>query len=113
MDKNKFTTVDEYILSFPDPAQKMLLELRETVKELAPRVEEKISYQMPAYFLNGRLLYFAAFSRHIGFYPMVSGIETFESELAEYNHAKGSVQFPIGKPLPLKLIKKIVKFRVN
>ncbi len=111
--KPKFATIDEYIRSFPEPVHKMLQELREVIRKQAPQAQEKISYQMPAYFLNGRLLYFAAFSGHIGFYPMASGIEAFESELSEYKHAKGSVQFPIGKPLPIKLIKKIIKFRVG
>lgn len=107
-----YQTIDEYIQTFPEDIQKKLTELREVIKEEAPQATEKISYQMPTFYLNGNLVHFAAFPKHIGFYPAPSGIEAFISELTKYKHAKGSVQFPINEPLPFELIRKIVKFRV-
>jgi len=114
MENNKvgFTSIDEYIATFPEEIRKILKELRSTIKASAPDAEEKFSYGMPTFFLNGNLVHFAAFKTHIGFYPTPSGIEAFKDELSIYKGAKGSVQFPIDKPLPLKLISKIVKFRV-
>ncbi len=114
MEKNKagFDSIDDYIATFPAEVQKLLGELRTTIKAHAPDAEEKFSYGMPTFFLNGNLVHFAAFKNHIGFYPTPSGIEAFKDELSIYKGAKGSVQFPIDKPLPLKLIIKIVKFRV-
>ncbi len=109
----KFKNVDEYIIVFPEETQKILEQIRETVKKAAPEAEELISYGMPSYKQNGRLLYFAAFKNHIGFYPMTTGIEAFKDRLFGYKWAKGSIQFPIDKPMPLGLIAKIVKFRVN
>ena len=109
----KFKNVDEYIIVFPEETQKILEQIRETVKKAAPDAEEIISYGMPSYKQNGRLLYFAAFKNHIGFYPMTTGIEAFKDRLFDYKWAKGSIQFPIDKPMPLGLIAKIVKFRVN
>ena len=106
-------TIDEYISLYPTNIQEILIELRATIKAAAPEAEEIISYQMPAYRYHGIVVYFAAFSKHIGFYPKVSGIETFKNELSVYKGAKGSVQFPLDKPLPLELIAKIVQFRVN
>ena len=104
--------IDEYISMFPENIQELLKEMRATIKEAAPEAEEIISYQMPAYKFHGMLIYFAAFKNHIGLYPRVSGIETFKEELSVYKGAKGSVQFPLNKPLPLDLISRIVKFRV-
>ena len=104
--------IDEYIATFPAELQKRLRDLRSTIKAAAPNAEEKISYGMPTFFLNGNLVHFAAFKTHIGFYPTPSGIEAFKKELSIYKGAKGSVQFPLDQPLPLKLIVKIVKFRV-
>ena len=114
MKSNKvgFISIDEYIATFPEEIQKILEELRATIKASAPAASEKISYQMPAFFQNGGLVSFAAYENHIGFYPGASVIQAFESELRNYKTAKGSIQFPIDKPLPLKLISKIVKFRV-
>lgn len=86
--------------------------IRKVIKESAPDAKEKISYQMPTFALHGNLVHFAAFKNHIGFYPAPSGIEAFKEELSVYKGAKGSVQFPINKPLPYELISKIVKFRV-
>lgn len=111
-EKAGFTSIDEYIATFPKETQKILKEIRATIKAAAPEAEEKISYQMPTFFLKGNLVHFAAFKNHIGFYPTPSGIEAFKDELSVYEGAKGSVQFPIEKPMPLKLITKIVKYRV-
>ncbi len=110
--KNSFNTIDEYIATFPKETQEILNEVRAAIKESAPEAEEKISYQMPTFFLNGNLVHFAAYKNHIGFYPTPSGIEAFKKELSKYEGAKGSVQFPIDKPMPLKLISRIVKYRV-
>jgi uncharacterized protein YdhG (YjbR/CyaY superfamily) len=108
-----YGSVDEYISSFPEYAQKKLKELRGIVKELVPQAQERISYQMPAFFLGGNIVYFAGFSKHIGFYPGANGIAAFEKELKKYKYAKGSVQFPIDEPLPVELIKRIVNFKVE
>jgi len=108
----KPTSVDEYITWFPASTQKLLKQLRATIKKAAPQAEEVISYAMPAYKLNGILVYFAAYEHHIGFYPTGRGVEQFKKELANYKSGKGSVQFPIDEPLPLELIIDIVKFRV-
>jgi uncharacterized protein YdhG (YjbR/CyaY superfamily) len=105
--------VDEYISHFPKEVQKKLQELRTTIRKAAPNAEEIISYQMPAYSLNGNLVYFAAYKNHIGFYPTASGIKHFESDLSKYESSKGAVRFSIDKPLPLHLITQIVKFRVK
>jgi len=110
---NKPTSVDEYIAAFPETVQNLLHTLRATIINTAPEAEEVISYSMPAYKQNGMLLFFAAFKNHIGFYPMSSGIEAFKEEISCYKNAKGSVQFPLDKPLPLSLIKRIVIFRVE
>jgi len=112
-DKIGFNTIDEYIATFPEEVQKILEELRETIKAAAPDAEEKISYQMPTFALKGNLVHFAAWKNHIGFYPASSGTQAFKHELSIYEGAKGSVKFPIDKPLPLELISKIVKFRVT
>jgi uncharacterized protein YdhG (YjbR/CyaY superfamily) len=107
-----FVSIDEHIATFPEEIQKILEELRATIKAAAPDAEEKISYQMPTFFLKGNLVHFAAFKNHIGLYPTPSGTRAFKRELSIYQGAKGSIKFPIDKPLPLKLIRKIVKFRV-
>ena len=113
--KNKnvsFVSIDQYIASFPEETRHILEALRATIKAAAPDAEEKISYQMPTFDLKGNLVHFAAFPKHIGFYPAPRGIEEFKEELSIYKGAKGSVQFPIDEPLPLDLITRIVKFRV-
>ena len=107
-----FNSMDEYIATFPEGIQKILEELRTTIKAAAPQAEEKISYQMPTFFLKGNLVHFAAHKNHIGFYPTPSGIQAFERELSIFESAKGSVQFPLDRPMPLELISRIVKFRV-
>jgi len=108
-----FNSIDEYIATFPEEIQKILEELRATIRASASDAEEKISYQMPTFALKGNLVHFAAHKKHIGFYPSPSGIQAFKHELSIYEGAKGSVRFPIDKPLPLELISKIVKFRVT
>jgi uncharacterized protein YdhG (YjbR/CyaY superfamily) len=104
-------TVDEYIAQFPPEIQKGLKELRDFIKTEVPEAEEKISYQMPAYHLNGALVYFAAFKDHYGFYPTPSGIKPFEKELTPYISGKSTLRFPLNKPLPWELIRKVVRFR--
>ena len=109
----KINTIDEYINQFPVDVQDILNELRRVINENAPGAKEKISYQMPTFYLNGNLVHFAAYKSHIGFYPAPSGIEAFKDELTGYKWAKGSVQFPIDKPIPYDLVKRIVEFRVR
>jgi uncharacterized protein YdhG (YjbR/CyaY superfamily) len=109
----KYSSIDEYISSFPEETQKLLMQVRESIKEAAPEAAEKISYGIPTFALAGNLVHFAAFKNHIGFYPTSSGIEKFKEELSIYEGAKGSVKFPIDEPMPLGLISKIVKFRVK
>lgn len=110
-EKKTFNTIDEYIAMFPAQTQKLLGQVRAAVGQAAPDATEKISYQMPTFFLNGNLVHFAAYKNHIGFYPTPNGIAEFEPELSVYQRAKGSVQFPINQPLPLDLISRIVKYR--
>lgn len=111
--KSTYTTIDEYIATFPADVQAILQKVRETIHKAAPEATEAISYQMPTFKLNGNLVHFAAFKNHIGFYPVPSGIEKFKKELSTYKGAKGSVQFPLDRPIPYTLISKIVKFRVK
>jgi uncharacterized protein YdhG (YjbR/CyaY superfamily) len=111
--KRQFKTMDAYINTLPESVQRILNELRQTIKEAAPEAEETINYGIPTFTLNGNLVHFAAFENHIGFYPTPSGMEAFKKELSPYKGAKGSVQFPIDQPLPLPLIRRIVEFRVK
>jgi len=113
--KNKITdfqTIDAYIKTFPKDVQKILQGLRATIRAVAPDAGERISYGIPTFTLNGNLVHFAAYKKHIGFYPASSGIRAFRKELSVYKTSRGTVQFPIDRPLPLPLINKIVKFRV-
>jgi uncharacterized protein YdhG (YjbR/CyaY superfamily) len=105
--------IDKYISGFPAEIQTMLEQIRMAIRKAAPQAEETIKYAMPTFVLNGNLVHFAAFKNHIGFYPVPSGIEAFKEELSVYKGAKGSVQFPLDKPMPLNLITKIVEFRVK
>jgi len=105
--------IDEYIHGFPPEIQEILQKIRQIVREVAPEAKEVISYQMPTFTLYGNLVHFAAFSKHIGFYPIPSGIEAFKEELAGYVSGKGSVQFPLDRPIPYDLIRRIVEFRVQ
>jgi uncharacterized protein YdhG (YjbR/CyaY superfamily) len=113
MANEKYLTVDDYIASFSKDVQELLQEVRATIKQVAPEVEETISYAIPTFKLHGNLVHYAAFKNHIGFYPIPSGLEAFKEELSKYKGGKGSVQFPLDKPMPLDLIRKIVKFRVK
>lgn len=110
--KATYKSTDEYISQFPPGIREKLETIRKVIKESAPDAEEKISYQMPAFALNGILVYFAAFKDHIGFFPTAGGVAAFKDELAGYKTSKGTIQFPMDKPLPYDLISRIVKFRV-
>ncbi|MBP1744586.1 MAG: GCN5-related N-acetyltransferase [Firmicutes bacterium] len=112
-EKAAFETIDDYIKQFPPEVKEKLEKLRTVIKDAAPDSVERISYQMPTFYLQGNLVHFAAFERHIGFYPAPSGIEEFKNELAGYKSSKGAVQFPIDKPLPYELISRIVRFRAG
>ena len=105
--------VDEYIAGFPPDVQEILEKVRATIRAAAPDSQETINYQMPTFTLNGNLVHFAAYKKHIGFYPTPSGIKKFKNELAAYKGAKGSVQFPLDQPIPYDLIAQIVAFRVT
>jgi len=112
--KSKFKTIDEYIATFPKNVRDVLEEFRRVIRESAPEAEEAISYGMPAFKLNGNLVFFAAWNNHVGFYPGGNSvIEAFKKELSQYKQAKGTIQFPYDKPIPFDLVKKIVKFRVK
>ena len=112
MEKTGFTSIDEYIATFPADIQQILQEIRATIHAAAPEATEKISYQMPTFYLNGNLVHFAAFKNHIGFYPTPTGVDAFAQDLAKFKGAKGSVQFPLDQPMPLDLITRIVEYRV-
>ncbi len=109
----QFKTIDEYIKSFPEDIQIILEKIRQTIRKAAPEATEAISYQMPLFKLNGNLVWFASFKNHIGFYPIPSGTETFKEEVSPYIAGKGTLQFPLDKPIPYNLIEKIVIFRVK
>jgi uncharacterized protein YdhG (YjbR/CyaY superfamily) len=111
--KTTYKTIDEYIKTFPPDIQIILEKMRQTIRKSAPEATEAISYQMPAFKLNGNLVFFAAFKNHIGFFPTPSGIEAFREELSPYKLSKGTIQFPLDKPVPFDLVKKIVIFRVK
>jgi uncharacterized protein YdhG (YjbR/CyaY superfamily) len=111
--KSQFKTMDEYIARFPRNVRDVLEELRRVIRESAPEAEETISYGIPTFKLNGNLVFFAAYRNHIGFYPTPSAIEAFKKELSPFEQSKGTVRFPLDKPIPFDLVKKIVKFRVK
>lgn len=114
MNASKPQNIDEYIAAFPTEVQSVLEQVRVAIKEVAPDAKETISYSMPAFTLGKRqLVYFAAFKQHIGFYALPSGNEEFQKEIAGYKTGKGSIQFPLDKPMPIELIKKIVTYRVK
>ncbi len=114
MEKNPpYQTIDEYIEQYPEDIQKILQKVRSVIKAAAPDASEKISYQMPTFYLHGNLVHFAAFKTHMGFYPVPSGIEKFKEELSQYKGGKGSVQFPLDQPIPYDLIHRITLFRVK
>jgi uncharacterized protein YdhG (YjbR/CyaY superfamily) len=113
MNPTGFNTIDEYIVSFPKNIQVILQKLRLAICEAAPDAEETISYQMPAFKQNGVLVYFGAFKNHIGFFPTGSGIDAFKNRLGAFQTSKGTLRFPLDEPLPIDLVKEIVKFRVK
>ena len=115
MDKNKDhpATIDDYIFQFPEDLQQILGKIRAVIQESAPEAEEKISYGMPAFYQNGGLVWFGAYKRHIGFYPKTAAMQEKLAELSEYKGTKGSVHFPLDKPIPYDLIEKMVKVRVE
>ena len=104
--------MDDYIAGFPPNVRQILEQIRSAIRTIAPEAHETIKYRIPTFVLHENLVHFAAFTNHVGFYPTPSGIAKFKDELSAYNSAKGSVQFPLNQPIPLNLIKKIVKFRV-
>ena len=109
----KNETIDAYISSYDEVVQPILKELRRVIKEEAPDATEKISYQMPTFYLNGNLVHFAVQKNHIGFYPAPSGVAAFKEELTDYKTSKGAIQFPLTKPIPYELVRRIVRFRVE
>ncbi len=114
METTRFENIDDYIYSFPIEIQEKLEKVRATIKDIAPEAEEKISYAIPTFVLNNRnLVHFAAFKNHLGFYPTPAAGEEFKEELLVYKTGKGSVQFPYHQELPLDLISRIVRFRVQ
>ncbi len=104
-------TIDEYIEAYPNEVQVILERMRQTIRKAAPEAEEVISYRIPTFRLNGNLVHFGAFKNHIGFYPTSSGIDAFKRELSAYKGARGTVQFPLDKPIPYDLVRRIVIFR--
>lgn len=108
----KYKDIDGYIASFPKETQKILQQIRTTIKKAAPEAVETIKYSMPTFTFKGNLIYFAAFKNHIGIYPAPSGDESFNREISGYKGAKSSIRFPLNKPIPLELIDRIVKFRI-
>jgi uncharacterized protein YdhG (YjbR/CyaY superfamily) len=114
MTKSNYKTIDEYISLFPQDVQKILGDIRQMISELVPEGSEAISYGMPTIKYKGKnLVHFAAFKHHIGFYPTPRPIVEFEKELVPYIHAKGSIQFPLDKPIPMELIRRIIEFRLK
>ena len=113
METNNAKTIDEYIAKCPAEVQQKLKDMRATIKAAAPNATEKISYQIPTFYLEGNLVHFGALKSHIGFYPTPSGVQAFIKETKKYASTKGAIQFPLNEPLPLKLVSKIVKFRVK
>ena len=108
-----FETIDEYIASFPRNVQSVLEKLRQAIRDSAPEAEEAISYRIPTFKSNGNLVHFAAFKDHIGFYPTPSAIEAFKEELSDYEVSKGTVRFPMNKPIPFDLVRRMVSYRVK
>ena len=114
MTKKQFKTINEFIGSFPGDVQNILEKIRQTIQKAAPKAIETMSYGIPTFDLKGKhLVHFAAFKNHIGFYPTPTGIKKFKKEISSYTWAKGSVQFPLYKPIPFALVRKIVTFRVK
>lgn len=106
-------TIDEYIANFPQDVQQILHQIRATIHQVAPHIQEKISYQIPTFTLHGNLIYFAAFKNHISIYPAPRGAEVFKNRLAAYKGGKGTIQLPLNQPIPFDLIREIVQFRIE
>ncbi|PSL07279.1 iron chaperone [Cecembia rubra] len=113
MEKNTFETIDDYINAFPSETKRILQKIRETVREAAPEATESINYGIPTFKMHGNLVHFAAYKKHIGFYPAPSGIEAFKKEVESFKTGKGTLQFPLDKPIPYNLISDIVQFRLE
>ena len=113
MNKKNPKSIDEYADLFPAKVRQLIRKMRLTIRKAAPKAEEAISYGIPTFKLNGNLVHFAAYARHIGFYPGTAAIKAFKKEISGYKQAKGTVQFPLDEPLPLALVSRIVKFRVK
>lgn len=113
MKRTQAETIDAYIITFPPETQKHLIQVRETIRKTAPQATETIKYAIPTFVLNGNLVHFAGYDHHIGFYPAPTGLVAFKKDLAPFKQGKGSVQFPLDKPMPLALIRKIVAYRVK
>jgi len=113
MQKNTFVTIDEYINAFEGEVKSILQKIRKTVREVAPEAIESINYGIPTFKQSGNQVHFAAYKNHIGFYPSPSGMEEFKKEVALYKTGKGTMQFPLDKPIPYDLISEIVRFRVE
>src|SRR5689334_23603755 len=113
MSGKKHDTIDDYIARNPKDVQPLLEKMRKTIRKAAPKAEGRISYGMPAFYQDGILVWFAAFKEHIGFYPKPSAIAAFKKDLSKYEGTKGTIRFPIDKPLPLALVSRIVKFRIK
>ena len=111
--ETEIKNIDEYIASFPKDIQEILEKVRMTIRKAAPEAEEAIKYRIPTFTQHGNLVHFAAYKKHIGFYPVPTGIEKFKKELSVYESGKGSVQFPLDRPIPYELIFKIVTYRVE
>lgn len=109
----KIQTIDEYIAQFPENTREILSQIRAVIRQAAPSASEAIKYMMPTFVLNGNLVHFAAQKKHIGFYPSPSGIEQFKDEFGSYKWSKGAVQFPLDRPIPYDLIRRITEFRVR
>ena len=113
MQDKQAKNMDEYIATFPEETQQLLQLIRSTIRNAAPQAQEAIKYAIPTFIYKGNLVHFAGYEKHIGFYPAPTGLEAFKKDLAPYKQGKGSVQFPLDKPLPLELIEKIVNYRID
>jgi uncharacterized protein YdhG (YjbR/CyaY superfamily) len=111
--KAGFQSIDQYIAAFPPEVQALLTQVRETIRSAIPEAAEKISYQMPAYYLHGNVVYFAGFRDRISVYPAPRGVPAFEPELSNYKGGKGTIQFPLDKPIPYELIARIARYRAE
>ena len=109
--KGQFKNIDEYIKTFPEEVQIILEKMRQTIRRAAPEAEEAISYQIPTFKLNGNLVHFAAFKNHVSFFPTARGVEAFKKELSRFKRSRGTVQFPLDRPIPYDLVRKITVFR--